>query len=83
LLQFSLFCIEQKLMTGELVAIDGSKFAGVNHKGRNFNADRLAQRLAALDEGRRAGRVGASPPMVNGNREMVGCTHPTALAQTT
>ena len=48
--EFSVFCVSQGLMKGELVAIDGSKFAGVNHKGRNFNADKLAKRLAALDE---------------------------------
>lgn len=37
-------------MMGELVAIDGSKFAGVSHKSRNFNAEKLARRLALLDE---------------------------------
>lgn len=46
---FSLFCVSQGLMKGELIAIDGSKFAGVNHRGRNFSAERLAQRLAVLD----------------------------------
>jgi len=48
--EFSVFCVRQGLMTGDLVAIDGSKFAGVNHKGRNFNADKLAKRLKALDD---------------------------------
>lgn len=48
--EFSVFCIRQGLIKGDLVAIDGSKFAGVNHKGRNFNADKLTKRLTALDE---------------------------------
>jgi transposase len=47
---FSEFCVRQGLMKGELVAIDGSKFAGVNHKGRNFNADKLQRRLQELDQ---------------------------------
>lgn len=48
--QFTVFCIDQGLIKGELIAIDGSKFAGVNHKGRNFNAAKLAKRLKTLEE---------------------------------
>lgn len=47
---FSVFCVQQGLMAGELIAIDGAKFAGVNHKGRNFDAKKLAARRAALEK---------------------------------
>lgn len=48
--EFTLFCVRAGLIKGELVAIDGSKFAGVNHKGRNLSERKIAERLRRLDE---------------------------------
>jgi transposase len=48
--EFTLFCVRAGLIKGELIAIDGSKFAGVNHKGRNLNDQKIAERLRRLDE---------------------------------
>lgn len=48
--EFTLFCVRAGLIKGDLVAIDGSKFAGVNHKGRNLNEKKIAERLRRLDE---------------------------------
>lgn len=47
---FSAFCVEQELMRGEWVAIDGSKFAGVNSAARNVNAQQLARRLERVEQ---------------------------------
>ncbi len=51
---FTRFCMGQGLITGALVAIDGSKFAAVNSKARNVSAAKLEQHLQALDARGRA-----------------------------
>lgn len=64
---FVRFCAEAKLLGGELVAIDGSKFRAVSSKGRVVTARalaeesrrldaRIAQYLKTLDEGDREER---------------------------
>jgi transposase len=47
--EFTLLCRKLKLFGGELVAIDGSKFKGVNNRRRNFNEARLAKAIKALE----------------------------------
>ncbi len=48
--EFTLLCRKLKLFGGELVAIDGSKFKGVNNRRRNFNETRLSKAIEALEE---------------------------------
>ncbi len=48
--EFTLLCRKLKLFGGELVAIDGSKFKGVNNRRRNFNQARLTKAIKALEE---------------------------------
>ncbi len=66
--QFTLLCRKLELFGGELLAIDGSKFAAVNARDQNFNAAklqdlieradaRLAEYLQATGQ-RRRGRTG-------------------------
>ena len=47
--QFTLVCQKLDLFGGELIGIDGTKVAGVNSRDRNFNAAKLAERIAAAD----------------------------------
>jgi transposase len=47
--QFTLFCRKLDLFGGELLAIDGSKFAAVNARDQNFNADKLKDLIARAD----------------------------------
>ena len=47
--QFTLLCRKLELFGGELLAIDGSKFAGVNSREANYNEKKLQQRLAEID----------------------------------
>ena len=47
--QFHLLCHQLKLFGGELVAIDGTKLAGVNSRARNFNQKKLAELMARAD----------------------------------
>ena len=47
--EFTLVCKDLDLFGGELVAIDGSKFEGVNSPSRNFSRKRLEQRIAEID----------------------------------
>jgi transposase len=47
--QFHLLCHQLKLFGGELVAIDGTKLAAVNARGRNFNPKKLEELLARAD----------------------------------
>ena len=47
--QFTLFCRKLDLFGGELLAIDGSKFAAVNARDQNFNADKLKDLIARSD----------------------------------
>src|ERR1035437_9735084 len=44
--QFMLLCQQLELFGGELLAIDGSKFAAVNARDQNFNAAKLQDLLA-------------------------------------
>ena len=47
--QFTLLCRQLDLFGGQLVAIDGSKFAAVNARDQNFNADKLKDLIARAD----------------------------------
>jgi transposase len=47
--QFILLCHKLKLFGGELVAIDGSKFAAVNSRAANFNEAKLKELIAHAD----------------------------------
>ena len=53
--QFTLLCRKLELFGGELLAIDGSKFAAVNARDQNFNAAKLQELIAP--GGRAAGRI--------------------------
>jgi transposase len=48
--EFTLWCKQLDLFSGELVAIDGSKFKAVNAKERNFTQDKLKQLLQQIDQ---------------------------------
>jgi transposase len=48
--EFTLWCKQLDLFSGELVAIDGSKFKAVNGKERNFTQDKLKQLLQQIDQ---------------------------------
>src|SRR6185503_6636195 len=47
--QFHLLCHELGLLGGELIAVDGTKLAGVNSRDRNFNEKKLTELLARAD----------------------------------
>jgi transposase len=47
--QFTLLCRKLALFGGELLAVDGSKFAAVNARDQNFNADKLQALIARAD----------------------------------
>jgi transposase len=47
--QFTLICKKLNLFSGDLVAIDGSKFRAVNSRDKNYNAQKLRELLAAID----------------------------------
>jgi transposase len=47
--QFTLLCRKLELFGGELLAIDGSKFAAVNARDQNFNAARLRELIDRAD----------------------------------
>src|SRR5664280_653424 len=47
--QFTLLCRKLELFGGELLAVDGSKFAAVNARDQNFNAAKLQALLARAD----------------------------------
>jgi transposase len=46
---FTLLCKELDLFGGDLVAIDGSKFAAVNNRSRNFTSKKLERTLLEID----------------------------------
>jgi transposase len=48
--RFSLLCHKLELFGGELVAIDGSKFAAQNSKERNFSQKKLQALLEKIDQ---------------------------------
>jgi len=47
--QFTLLCRKLELFGGELLAIDGSKFAAINARDQNFNAAKLQQLIDRAD----------------------------------
>jgi len=47
--QFTVLCRKLELFGGELLAIDGSKFAAVNARDQNFNAGKLEELIARAD----------------------------------
>jgi transposase len=47
--QFTVLCRKLELFGGQLLAIDGSKFAAVNARDQNFNADKLQELMARAD----------------------------------
>ena len=47
--QFTLLCRKLELFGGELLAVDGSKFAAVNARDQNFNAAKLQELIARAD----------------------------------
>jgi transposase len=47
--QFTLLCRKLELFGGQLLAIDGSKFAAVNARDQNFNAAKLQDLIARAD----------------------------------
>ena len=47
--QFTLLCRKMELFGGELLAIDGSKFAAVNARDQNFNAAKLQDLIDRAD----------------------------------
>lgn len=47
--QFTLLCRKLELFGGELLAIDGSKFAAVNARDQNFNASKLQELIDRAD----------------------------------
>ena len=47
--QFVVLCQKLKLFGGQLLAIDGSKFAAVNARDQNFNAAKLQDLIARAD----------------------------------
>jgi transposase len=48
--EFTLFCRQLDLFSGDLVAIDGSKFKAVNRRDRNFTRKQLKRTIEKLDE---------------------------------
>ena len=46
---FNLLCKDLGLFGGELVGIDGSKFAAVNHNSRHYTKKKLTQMLVEID----------------------------------
>jgi transposase len=48
--EFTLFCRQLNLFSGDLVAIDGSKFKAVNRRDRNFTRKQLKRTIQKLDE---------------------------------
>jgi transposase len=48
--EFTLFCRQLELFSGDLVAIDGSKFKAVNRRDRNFTRKQLKRAIQKLDE---------------------------------
>jgi len=47
--QFTQLCKSLDLFSGQLIAIDGSKFKAVNNRKRNFSQKRLERAIAAID----------------------------------
>jgi transposase len=47
--EFTVLCKKLELFSGELVAIDGSKFRAVNNRSRNFNQEGLRKTIEEID----------------------------------
>ena len=47
---FVIFLRDQQLITGELIAVDGSKFRAVNSKKNNYNQKKIDRHLAYIEE---------------------------------
>lgn len=48
--EFTQVCKELELFSGELIAVDGSKFLALNSRKRNFSSTKLKQLLQEVDE---------------------------------
>jgi hypothetical protein len=48
--EFTLFCHQLDLFSGDLVAIDGSKFKAVKRRDRNITRNQLKRTIQKLDE---------------------------------
>src|SRR5215213_1597162 len=48
--QFVLLCRELNLFSQEMVAIDGSRFKGVNNRDRNFTSAKMQRRMQQIEE---------------------------------
>jgi len=48
--EFTLLCEKLELFSGDLVAIDGSKFKAVNSRAKNFKKEKLKKAIEKLDE---------------------------------
>jgi hypothetical protein len=48
--EFTLLCQRMELFSGELVAIDGSKFKAVNSRNSNFNQKKLERAIKGIDD---------------------------------
>ena len=48
--EFTLLCKKLELFSGDLVAIDGSKFKAVNRRSKSFTKKKLRQAIQKLDE---------------------------------
>lgn len=48
--EFTLLCKRLNLFSGELIAIDGSKFSAVNHDSRSYTKEKLQRLIKQIDE---------------------------------
>ena len=48
--QFVVLCRKMGLFTEAIVAIDGSKFKAVNNRDRNFTKNKMARRMAQIED---------------------------------
>lgn len=48
--EFTLICKNLKLFGGELIAVDGSKFAAVNSKNKSFTKAKLQEKLETIEK---------------------------------
>lgn len=74
--RFVALCRSAHLLDGCCVAVDGSKFKGVNHREKNFTQDRLARRMAAIED--TIGRYLAELDRADRQREVCGRPIPAA-----
>lgn len=48
--EFVLICRKLELLTGNFVAIDGSKFRAVNNRDKNYTQNKIQSRIKAIDQ---------------------------------